>query len=77
MMPLGFIISFLIPTAICIPKSSYGLGTEAVNQKVNGPIAPCKTILHPNEASATDVGMFAGEMTAELLNLRIFGLLLL
>lgn len=75
--PLGFIISFLIRTAICIPKSSYRVRTEAVNQKVNGPIAPCKIILRLNEASAMDMEIFAGETMAELLNLHFFGLLLL
>lgn len=74
MRPLNFIISFLISIAICIPKSSYRVRTEAVNQKVNGPIAPCKINLRP---PATDLGTFAGKMTAELLNLCIFGLLLL
>lgn len=66
--PLGFIISFLIPTAICVLKSSYGVRTGVVEQRVNGPI---QIILCPNEASATDrVGRSAGAMT-ESPHLRI------
>lgn len=56
--PLSFITSFLIPTAIYIPKSSYRVRAEAIHQKVNRPIAHCKIILHPQEASAADMGVF-------------------
>lgn len=61
--PLGFIISFLIPTAICVPKSSYGVRTGAIEQRANGPI---KIILCPNEASASEVGRSAGATTESL-----------